>query len=92
MTDQNPTQTPTDAPTNDDAVEPTRLQAFVIKHPRASRVLAIGGAVGTVAGVSLLANNLRKNRDHIAAAGEHVAEAVGEFSEAVSPTSQDTDR
>lgn len=86
MTDQT-----TDQPTNDETaaeakvVQPTRLQVFVNNHPRAARALAITGAVAAVAGVGTVANTARKNKHHLASAGDHVLEAGSEFSNAVSP-------
>lgn len=92
MTDK--TQTPTDQTVADQQqpeVVPTRLQKFVNEHPRRARAIAILGGVASVGGTLLFATNLRKNKHHINAAGQHVLEAGSEISEAVSPTSETTD-
>lgn len=89
MTDQTTNQpTETDANAESETVQPTRLQVFVNNHPRASRVIAITGAVAAVAGVGTVANTARKNKHHLDAAAANVLEAGSEFSAAVSPTSE----
>lgn len=85
MTEQNTDPTTTDAPKAEVVVEPTRLQSFVNNHPRASRAIAITGAVLAVAGVGTVANTARKNRHHLDSAKDHVLEAGSELSNAVSP-------
>jgi hypothetical protein len=86
MTDQNTNQsTETDANAESETVQPTRLQSFVTNHPRASRVIAITGAVAAVVGVGTVANTARKNKHHLDNAAEHVLEAGSELSNAVSP-------
>jgi hypothetical protein len=88
MTDQTTDQTTTDTNEADVVVEPTRLQRFVNTHPRASRVIAITGAVAAVVGVGTVANTARKNKHHLDNAADHVLEAGSELSAAVSPTSE----
>lgn len=92
MTDQNPaTAAPTETQSEEaPTVVLTRLQQFTLDHPRLSKGLAIGGALGTVFGVGLAVNNVQKNKHHIDAATDHLALAAGEFTEAVSPTSENT--
>ena len=93
MTDKNPAPAATAETQSDEAqvVELTRLQKFTIDHPRLSKGLAIGGALGTVFGVGLAVNNVQKNKHHVDAAKDHLALAGAEFTEAVSPTSENTD-
>lgn len=90
MTEQNTDQTTTDAPEAEVVVEPTKLQSFVNNHPRASRVIAITGAVAAVVGVGTVANTARKNKHHLDSAKDHVLEAGSELSNAVSPESSET--
>lgn len=94
MTDQNPTPAANAETQSDEApkvVQLSRWQQFTLDHPRLTKALLIGGAIGTAGGVALAANNVRKNSHHIDAAQDHLALAAGEFSEAVSPTSENTD-
>ena len=93
MTDQNNTDATTETQSTEEpkVVQLTRWQQFTLDHPRLSKGLAIGGVVGTVAGASLAVNTVRKNKHHIASAKDHLELAAGEFSEAVSPTSEHTD-
>jgi len=94
MTDQNPTQQPAAETQSEEApkvVQLSRWQQFTLDHPRLSKGIAIGGVVGTALGASLAVNNVRKNKHHIDAAQDHLALAAGEFTEAVSPTSENTD-
>jgi len=93
MTDQNNTNATAETQSTEEpkVVQLTRWQQFTLDHPRLSKGLAIGGVVGTVAGASLAVNTVRKNKHHIEAAHDHLALAAGEFSEAVSPTSEHTD-
>lgn len=94
MTDKNPTTQPAAETTSEEAptvVQLNRWQQFTLDHPRLSKGLAIGGVLGTVAGASLAVSNVRKNSHRIDAAQEHLALAAGEFTEAVSPTSENTD-
>lgn len=89
MTDQNQNQpTETESNNSSEEAQPTRLQKFVNTHPRASRVLAITGAVAAVVGVGTVANTARKNKHHLDNAVDHVQEAGSELSAAVSPTSE----
>lgn len=94
MTDKNPTANAT-AETQSDAaptvVELNRYQQFAVEHPRLSKALTIGGILGTVGGTLLVVTNVRKNSDHVDAAKDHLALAGAEFTEAVSPTSENTD-
>lgn len=85
MTDQ-PT-TPVTETTSPDVVEenPSLWTKFNTKYPRAARVVAIGGVVVAVASVVTVANTVRKNKEHLDAAGEHLSEAASELSSAVSP-------
>jgi hypothetical protein len=92
MTNENPTVAPTEAaPTEESVPKLNRFQVFVLEHPRLSKVAAITGAIGTVGGVALLTSNLKKNSHRIDSAKEHLELAAGEFTEAVSPTSENTD-
>jgi hypothetical protein len=94
MTNQNPapaTQPTETTPSEEPVVVLTRLQSFTLNHPRLSKGLAIGGALGTVFGVGLAANNIQKNKHHVVSAKDHLELAAGEFTEAVSPTSENTD-
>lgn len=95
MTDKNPapqpaaeTQSPEETP---EVVQLNRWQKFAVDHPRLTKALLIGGAIGAVGGASLAVTNAAKNKHHIDAAQDHLALAAGEFSEAVSPTSENTD-
>lgn len=72
-----------------DEVELTRLQRFVLKHPRAAKVVAITGAATAVAGVAITANTVRKNKHHLDQAADHAKDAFHEVSESVSPTDTD---
>lgn len=89
---ENTSQTTIEMPTAEPTLEeaPTRLQKFVIQHPRAAKIVAITGAVTAVTGIVLVANTMRKNSDHLSNAGELSLEALQEMSESVSPT-PDTD-
>ena len=93
MTDQNPTNATTEPTSQEEptVVQLSRWQQFTIDHPRLSKGIAIGGVLGTVAGASLAVSNVRKNSHRIDSAKEHLELAAGEFSEAVSPTSENTD-
>lgn len=94
MTDKNPTDNATNETPSEEAptvVQLSRWQQFTLDHPRLSKGIAIGGVLGTVAGASLAVSNVRKNSHRIDAAQEHLALAAGEFTEAVSPTSENTD-
>lgn len=90
MSDENPTPDLTAVPTGEVVMEPTRLQRFVINHPRASRVLAIIGVGGTALGAALLTSTVKSRKHHVDAAKDHIVEAGHELSAAVSPTSQET--
>lgn len=87
MSDKNTNQNATPAPESTDEVEivPTRLQMFVNNHPRASRAIAIAGAVATVAGTVTIANTVRKNKHHLDNAADSAQDALQELSNAVSP-------
>lgn len=95
MTEKNPTTQPAaETQSQEEApkvVQLTRWQQYAVDHPRLTKALLIGGAFGAVGGVALGVTNVRKNSHHIDAAQEHLALAAGEFSEAVSPTSENTD-
>lgn len=69
--------------------EPTRLQKFVCKHPRAAKVAAITGGITAAAGVAITANTMRKNKHHLDQAADAAKEALHEVSESVSPTDTD---
>lgn len=71
--------------------EPTRLQKFVIKHPRASKVVAITGGILAAGGVALTANNMRKNKHELNAAADHAKAALSGVSSSVSPDPADTE-
>lgn len=88
MSDKNNTQTPTTESTDEVVVEPTRLQKFVNNHPRASRAIAIVGAVATVAGTVTIATTMQKNKHHLNNAADQAQGALSELSNAVSPTSE----
>ena len=90
MTENTSQTTTIEMPTEPTLEEPTRLQKFVIQHPRAAKIVAITGAVTAVTGIVLVANTMRKNSDHLSNAGELSLEALQEMSESVSPT-PDTD-
>lgn len=91
MPDQeNPTTDHSDMPVGEVVMEPTRIQRFVINHPRASRVLAIIGAGGTAVGAILLTATVKAKKHHVDAAKDHVLEAGHELSAAVNPASQET--
>lgn len=92
MTTDNPTTaTPEtqseEAPT---VVQLNRFQQFAVDHPRFTKALLIGGVLGAVGGTSLAVTNVRKNSHHVDAAKDHLALAAGEFTEAVSPTPENT--
>lgn len=93
MTDQNPTNATAETQSEPETkvVQLNRWQKFTVDHPRLSKGIAIGGVVGTVFGAGLAANNVRKNKHHLTSAKDHLELAAGEFSEAVSPTSENTD-
>lgn len=94
MTDQNPTATPAPETTSEEepkVVQLSRWQQFAVDHPRFTKALLIGGAIGAVGGVGVVATNVKKNSHRIDSAKEHLELAAGEFSEAVSPTSENTD-
>lgn len=82
---ENNTQTPDAVPTDDAVVVPTRLQTFVINHPRAAKAVAIAGAAGTAVGVALFAKTLQTNKDHLDAAADHAKEALNELSTSAVP-------
>lgn len=84
------TNAPTDLPVGEVVMEPTRLQRFVINHPRAARWILIGLSTVAAGGAALTANNVSKNKAHVDRAKDHVLEAGSEIVEAVSPTSQET--
>ncbi len=69
-----------------DEVDPTRLQVFVNKHPRAAKIVAVTGAVAAVVGVSHLTRTVAARKHHLAQAGDHAKEALDELSASVSPT------
>lgn len=94
MTDKNPTTQPaaeTQSQEEPQVVPLNRWQQFAVDHPRFTKALLIGGAIGAVGGTSLAVNTARKNKHHLDAAQDHLALAAGEFTEAVSPTSENTD-
>ena len=66
---------------------PTRLQAFVAKHPRASKVVAITGATLAAVGVVQVARTVKSNKGHLEAAGDHAVAALDELSSTVDPAS-----
>lgn len=84
---ENPIKTP-DAPVDPstEETEPTRLQVFVNKHPRAAKIVAITGAVTAVIGASHVTRTVSARRHHIVQAGDHAKEALDELSASVSPT------
>jgi DNA-binding IclR family transcriptional regulator len=85
MTDQ-PTTPATDAAQPEVVEEnPSLWTKFNNKYPRAARVATIGGVVVAVLAVGTVANTVRKNKEHLDAAGEHLSEAASELSSAVSP-------
>jgi|KBSMisStaDraftv2_1062788.scaffolds.fasta_scaffold977147_2 hypothetical protein len=65
---------------------PTRLQSFVINHPRAAKVVAVTGAITAVAGAVAVTRNLRANRNELDSAAEHAELALSDLSSSVSPT------
>lgn len=82
----NETPSETNVPTDESSeVQPSRLQNFVNKHPRAAKVAAITGAVGTAIGVVCMTKTLQANKEHLDAAGDHAKEALHELSTSVSP-------
>lgn len=90
MTEQTPPTDLSDMPVGEVVMEPTRIQRFVINHPRASRVLALIGLGGTTLGAVMLTATVKANKRHVDAAKDHVLEAGSEAVAAVSPTSQET--
>lgn len=83
---ENAPQTSPETPETDENVEPTRLQVFVNKHPRAAKITAIVGGVTAVAGAVHFTRTVQSNRAHVQQAGDHAKEALTELSTAVSPT------
>ncbi len=65
---------------------PGRFQTFVTNHPKAAKALGITTAVLAVVGVGTVTNTVRKNRSHLDAGFDHLADAGNEFGEAVSPS------
>lgn len=94
MTDQN-TAPATQSTETESEETPTPEQSWLNKvttnHPRLAKVAAITGAIGTAGFVGLVVNNISKNSHRVEAAKDHLELAAGEFSEAVSPTSEPTD-
>jgi hypothetical protein len=92
MTTDNPTTaTPETKSEETPVVVPlNRYQQFAVDHPRITKALLIGGVLGSIGGASLAVTNVRKNSHHVDAAKDHLALAAGEFTEAVSPTSENT--
>lgn len=85
---ETPNQTPEPVTITEPELEEvpqTRLQSFVNKHPKAARLLAITGAVGTVAGAVHFTRTLHANKDHLELAGDHAKEALNELSTSTSP-------
>ncbi len=68
-------------------IAPTRLQAFVTRHPKAAKVVAITGAGLAAVGVVQVARTVKANKSHLEAAGEHMSEAASELSSSVTPAS-----
>lgn len=69
--------------------EPTRLQNFVAKHPRATKIVAITGAVSSVVGVVCVAKTVKSNKAHLELAGENAKEVLHELSATVDPATSD---
>lgn len=92
MSDQNSNETTTSdvAPEVDVVVEPTRLQKFVLTHPRAAKVVATLVTTTAVVGGAVTVNTMRKNKHHLDAAATDAKEALYEIGEAVSPTPETT--
>ena len=95
MTDQTPfPTTPSPAATvpagEATIVEPTRLQMFVLNHPRLARVVAIIGGLLAFFGVVTVATTVKKNKHHVELAAAHASDSVQELGHAVSPLSHET--
>lgn len=69
--------------------QPTRLQNFVNKHPRAAKVVAITGAVTAAFGAVHFTRTVQANKDHAKAAGDHARDALNELANTASPTDTD---
>lgn len=87
MTDPTTTAS-TDAQTAQEA-QVVQKDNFVVRftnnHPRAAKVLAITGGIGTAVGAALLVGTVKSNKDHLDSAGEHAKEAVSELGASVTP-------
>lgn len=85
MAENNPKTLPADETVGEIEEKQNFVSRFAVKHPRVAKVAAITGGVTAVAGVLLTANTVRKNRNHLIAAGDHAKEALTELSTSVSP-------
>lgn len=85
MTEINETPVP-DVPAEETEVQQNFVTRLAVKHPRTARVVALTGAAVAVGGVLLTANTVKKNRQHLVAAGESASDAISHISDAVSPT------
>lgn len=84
---EHPTKTPDATPSEHvEEAAPTRLQSFVIKHPRASRIVAIAGGITAVAGVAHVTRTVSARRHHLNEAADRSKEALREVAASVSPT------
>jgi hypothetical protein len=84
-TNQDP-QTPVVDPSTEEQT-PTRLQSFVAKHPRAARIAALTGVVGTVTGAVCVTRTVAAKRSHLEEAADHAKEALSELAATVDPAS-----
>ena len=85
MTETNETTVP-DVPAEETEVQQNFVTRLAVKHPRTAKVAAITLAGIAAGGVLLTANTVRKNREHLVAAGESASDAISHISDAVSPT------
>lgn len=68
-----------------EVVELTRLQKFVMNHPRVAKSIAIASGVTAAIGGGAMVYNMQKHRAHIIEAGHHAEQALMELSNSVSP-------
>ena len=81
-------QKPADpAKSSEENVAPSRFQNFVSNHPRAAKVAAVTGAIGTAVGGVLLVRTVKSNKDHLNSAAEHAGAALDEVTASVDPAS-----
>ena len=75
--------------TDASAPEPNRLQKFIIKHPKTTRVVAIAGVVATVAGVVLMVANKQTDASDDASGSDLSLEELQEMSKSDALTGTD---